>query len=117
MRYCQIHTSTEETGRVQLWQKNKKCHDGGALVAVSSTYFSKRRLDLETDLGIVWTQMRLAGYNLYLGWVYILTWLDVDTWSELDKSLELVYNAVNPDWDCVVISIPNTLNGHRQTTQ
>ena len=61
--------------------KNKKCHGGGALVAVSSTYCSKRRL----------------------GCVYVPTWSDVDTWSELDKSLQLVYNAMNPDCDCVLL--------------
>ena len=103
-RYCQIHTtSTEETWTVQLRQKNKKCHCGGALVAVSSTYCSKHRLDLETDLEIVWTQMRLVGHKLYLGCVYVPTWSDVNTWSELDKSIELVYNAMNPDWECVLL--------------
>ena len=55
-------------------------------------------MDLETDLEILWTQTRLRGHNLYLG---LFTWSDVDTWSELDKSLELVYNAMNPDCDCV----------------
>ena len=30
--------------------KRKKCHGGGALVVVSSTYCSKNRLDLETGL-------------------------------------------------------------------
>ena len=43
--------------------KNKKCHGGGALVAVSSTYCPKRWLDLETDWEILWTQTRLAGHN------------------------------------------------------
>ena len=33
--------------------KNKKCHGGGALIAVSSTYCSIRRLDLETDWEIL----------------------------------------------------------------
>ena len=70
---------------------------------MSSTYCSKRRLDLETDLEILWTQTRLAGHNPYLGCVYVPTWLDVDTGSELDKSLELVYNAMNPDCDCVLL--------------
>ena len=31
------------------------------------------------------------------------TWSDVNTCSELDKSLELVYNAMNPDCDCVLL--------------
>ena len=83
--------------------KNKMCHDGGALVAMSSTYCSKHRLDQETDLEILWTQTRLAGHNLYLGCVYVPTWSDVDTWSELDKSPELVYNAMNPDCNYVLL--------------
>ena len=64
--------------------KSKKCHGGGDLVAVNRTYCSKRRLGLETNLEILWTQTRLTG-------VYFPTWSDVDTWSELDKSLELLF--------------------------
>ena len=33
--------------------KNKKCHGGGDLVAVSSMYCSKRWLDLEIDLEVL----------------------------------------------------------------
>ena len=59
------------------------------------------RLDLETDLEILWT--RLKGHNLYLGCVFVHTWSDVDIWSELVKSLELDDYAMDPDCDCVLL--------------
>ena len=85
-----------------MWQKNKKYHGGGALIAVTNV--RKSSLGLETDLEALLTQTRLTGYSLYLGCVYVQTRSDVDTWSELDKSLELVYNVMNHDCDCVLLS-------------
>ena len=70
---------------------------------MSSTYYSKRRLNLETDLEIVWTQTRLTVHSVYFGYVSVLTCWDVNTWLELDKSLELAYSVMNPDVDCVLL--------------
>ena len=100
-RYCQIHTtSTEETETVQLWQKKKTCHGGGALVAVSSTYCSKRRLDLETDLEIVWTLTRLmynyrkAGFTVLRHLLHSSPWSLLTDTNGIDEGFDLFYDFV-----------------------
>ena len=71
---------------------SSKRDGGGVMVAVKSLYNSKRRLDLETNIEIIWVQIELSdNVSAFVGTVYI-PYPDQRFTELLETSLNMVTN-------------------------
>lgn len=74
---------------------NKK-DGGGVLIAVKSNFSAIRRIDLESDIEIIWLEITLSkNCKAFLGTVYLPPYANSSTISLFEDSLERVRSAVN----------------------